>query len=206
MKTLIINAHPTPEQSHTQSFFKEVVTSLENVSYIELTKNLPKLEELLNYQRIIFQFPVYWYSSPAILKQWMDNTFFSGDSRLSGVELGIVAIFGVSQSQYQAGGKEKYTPSEMLRPFEMLSNHLNMIYLPPFSVFQFDYQCDNTRKALLVDYWQYIVGIKQPTFKQKGEFLIAQLKRYGIDDGIIELLENNQLEIDELNMIVGDLK
>lgn len=206
MKTLIINAHPTPELSHTQSFFKEVITPLENVSYIELTKNLPKLEELIGYQRIIFQFPVYWYSSPSILKLWLDNTFLSDDNRLSGVELGIVAIFGVSQTHYQAGGKEKYTPSEMLRPFEMLANHLKMIYLPPFSVFQFDYQCDNTRKRLLVDYWQYVIGVKQPSFKQKGEFLIKQMQRYGVDSSIIELVENNQLEIDELNMIVGDLK
>lgn len=206
MTTLIINAHPTPDYSHTQSFFKEVMTSLENVTYIELTKKMPKLEELIGYQRIIFQFPVYWYSSPAILKQWIDNTFLSDDNRLSGVELGIVAIFGVSQAHYQAGGKESYTPSEMLRPFEMLANHLNMNYLSPLSVFQFDYQCNNQRKGLLMDYWQYIVGVKQPNFKQKGEFLIEQMKRYNIDSSIINLVENNQSEIDELNMIVGDLK
>lgn len=205
MKTLIINAHPTPEQSHTQSFFKEVIMSLSNVSYIELTKHLPTIEEILGYERIIFQFPVYWYSSPALLKNWLDNTFLSDENRLKNVELGLVTIFGVSQSHYQAGGKERYTPSEMLRPFEMLANHLGMIYLPPFTVFQFDYLCDNARKSLLVDYWRYILGVKQPTFKQKGEFLIEQMKRYEIDSSIIDLLEHNQSEIDELNMIVGDL-
>lgn len=205
MKTLIINAHPAPESSHTQSFLKEVITSLPEVSYIELVKQLPTIDDLLGYDRIIFQFPVYWYSGPALLKTWLDQTFLSNERRLNGVELGLVAIFGVSQSHYQAGGTEKYTPSEMLRPFEMLANHLNMVYLPPFALFQFDYQCDNTRKALLVDYWHYIIGSKQPTFKQKGEFLIEQLKRYRIDATIIDLLEQNQVEIDELNMLVGEL-
>ncbi|MBS4770315.1 NAD(P)H-dependent oxidoreductase [Carnobacteriaceae bacterium zg-ZUI240] len=205
MKTLVLSAHPTPLQSHSQSFFKETVQSLKEVTYIELVNEQPNVEQLMQYDRIIFQFPVYWYSAPSLLKNWMDETILGDDRRLNGIEFGIVAVFGVSKSHYQAGGKALYTPSEMLRPFEMFANHLGMVYLPPFCVFQFDYMCPKDKQLLLVDYWQYVCGVKNPTFKQRGEFLISALRLFETSPHLIEAIEDKQQEIDELQMIVGDL-
>lgn len=206
MKTLVINAHPTPSTSHTQSFFKETLFGIETVDYIELVHTSVTFNDLLAYKRIIFQFPVYWYSSPALLKSWIDDTLVSHDERLKGIELGIVPIFGTSKAQYQAGGSQHYTPSEMLRPFEMIANHLGMTYLTPFSVFQFEYLCEKQRKQLLMAYWLYVCGPKNPTFKEKGEFLVSCLKRYETSQHIIDLITDNQYEIDNLTMVLGELQ
>ncbi|WP_313367145.1 NAD(P)H-dependent oxidoreductase [Sphingobacterium mizutaii] len=32
-------------------------------------------EVLLRHQAIVFQYPIYWYSKPAILKHWFDEVF-----------------------------------------------------------------------------------------------------------------------------------
>lgn len=49
MKTLIIMAHPNIAQSQFNRAWQT---------------------ELKQHDRLIFQFPLYWYSTPPLLKQW----------------------------------------------------------------------------------------------------------------------------------------
>src|SRR5699024_11374121 len=65
--------------------------------------------------RVIFQFPFYWYSSPAFLKQWQDEVLTEGfahggaQGELAGKEFGLIFMLGVHEREYQAGGRELYT-------------------------------------------------------------------------------------------------
>jgi glutathione-regulated potassium-efflux system ancillary protein KefG len=84
MKTLILISHPKFEDSGTQQFLKTSFYSLDDVKYqvidelygqsdsIDIEKEQSALK---GFDRIIFQFPMYWYSSPASLKQFMDDVF-----------------------------------------------------------------------------------------------------------------------------------
>lgn len=78
---LIILGHPDWERSLAN---KEIVNGLVNSEvYIEV-RHLQHLypdfkidikkeqEALLRHKNIVFQFPFYWYTMPAILKQWFD--------------------------------------------------------------------------------------------------------------------------------------
>ncbi len=65
-----------------------------------------ELQLLAQHDRIIFQFPFYWYSSPAHLKIWQDNVLERAAHGLKGKELGIVLTTGVAEKEYQAGGKK----------------------------------------------------------------------------------------------------
>ena len=129
MQTLIIVSHPTLADSNAQRFLWESLPA-EGVTWHHLESVYPdgqidreaEQQQLLQYDRIIFQFPFYWYSSPALLKQWQDVVLTEGfaygadGSRLSGKEFGLVLALGVNEREYQAGGREGFTISELTRP------------------------------------------------------------------------------------------
>ena len=93
MRTLIIVSHPTIETSLNQQFFKEATENL-TVTWHHLEKHYPdwtidrdtELELLKTHDRIIFQFPLYWYSAPAHLKLWEDTVLEHADEFLKGKE------------------------------------------------------------------------------------------------------------------------
>lgn len=163
MRTLIIISHPTMEESLNQQFFKEASSGL-SVTWHHLESSYPdgkidvkaELQLLAQHDRIIFQFPFYWYSSPAHLKIWQDNVLEQAAHVLEGKELGIVLTTGVAEKEYQAGGKEEYTISEFLRPYQRIANKFHMTYLPPFVLAQFMYLSQEKRWEKLIAYQQYL--------------------------------------------------
>lgn len=148
MKTIIVFAHPNLESSVVN---KAWLTSLpkdnENLTVHDLYKTYEGKEidveaehQLLEqYDRIIFQFPLYWYSSPYLLKKWMDEVFTYGwcygsnGDKLKGKELGVVVSTGGPQEAYRAGGFNHYTLSELLRPFQATANLVGATYLPVYA-------------------------------------------------------------------------
>lgn len=82
-KTLVIMAHSNPSESKINKRIKE---SLENEDSI-IFKDIKTLysdynfdikkeqEDILKVDKIVFQFPVYWFTAPSILKQWVDDVF-----------------------------------------------------------------------------------------------------------------------------------
>ena len=82
MKTLVILAHPNMENSRINKRWKEELEKYpDKITVHELYKeypdwniNIEKEQELLEkHNNIIFEFPLYWYSSPPILKKWLDE-------------------------------------------------------------------------------------------------------------------------------------
>lgn len=204
MKTLIIVSRPNIEESTVQNFLKASLPADENITWKYLSEDEKydkklEQEELLNNDRIIFQFPLYWYSAPAALKRWIDEILdgdfaFSGNDVLAGKELGLVVSTGISEKQFQAGGKEQFTFSEMLRPFEMMANKLKMKYLKPLTISQFEYQSENQKMKLLITYQQYL-QLRKFDFSSKLDWFVDQSKKRDLDvlsDTLI--LKKNELE------------
>ncbi len=107
MKTLILISHPQFEDSGTQQFLKTSFYSLDDVKYQVIdelytatgTIDIEKEQNALrDFDRIVFQFPMYWYSSPASLKRFMDDVFtrnyIVAKRSLKTKELGIVVSLG----------------------------------------------------------------------------------------------------------------
>lgn len=101
---------------------------------------------LLKHDRIILQFPLYWYSSPPLLKKWFDDVlmhgwaFGSGGDKLKSKEFMVATTTGGSDKEYRSGGFNRYTLSELLRPIERTLNRCGAEFLPPFVTY-------NTTKA-----------------------------------------------------------
>src|SRR5260370_35541951 len=79
-RLLILFAHPALHQSRVNQLLLSSVQSLPGVNVNDLYESYPNFHVnvareqalLLEHDVIIFQHPFYWYSSPAILKQWQD--------------------------------------------------------------------------------------------------------------------------------------
>ena len=147
-KVLILFAHPALEKSRVQKELIRHVRNLECVTFRDLYEAYPdldinvKLEQklLLEHDIIIFQHPFYWYSSPAITKQWMDLVlehgwaYGSGGVALAGKKLMNVISCGGPRIAYSPDGRNRFTIRQFLAPFDQTAALCKMTYLPPFAV------------------------------------------------------------------------
>ena len=148
MKTLVILAHPNIEASRVNRRLIEEVRKHSEItvhelysSYPDWVIDVPREQVLLeSHDRIVFQFPLYWYSTPPLMKKWQDDVLTYGwaygsqGKKLQGKELLIATSIGGRQEVYQAGGSNHFTMSEILRPLHATANMCKMTYLPAFVV------------------------------------------------------------------------
>ncbi|MGY3766457.1 NAD(P)H-dependent oxidoreductase [Vagococcus vulneris] len=189
IKTIVIVGHPSPADSGCQQFLRESA-QLEQVEYYIATNQMDYQqvkrvqEHLVEFDRIIFQFPMYWYSVPGHFKMWIDTVFENSERNnlFSGKEFGLVINYGVKSSDFQAGRKERYTLSELCRPFESFANKLGMIFLPIFSISQFYYLTSSEMKRLAVDYQQYLTKKNSNDFLSKEVWIQQRLNLFAVQE------------------------
>lgn len=147
-RILILFAHPALEKSRVQYRLLKAAQSLAGVTchdlyqlYPDFMINVDKEQALLTeHDIIVFQFPLYWYSTPAILKEWQDLVLEYGfaygknGNALKGKLFASVISAGGSRVAYQTDGMNHFTLAELLRPLEQTANLCGMNYLPPFVI------------------------------------------------------------------------
>lgn len=88
--------------------------------------------------RVVWKFPVYWYSVPVLLKAWEDVVVSYGwaygtnGTTLHGKELMVAVSLGASAEKYQHDGSVHYTVNELLCPFQATSNLISATFLTFF--------------------------------------------------------------------------
>lgn len=148
MKTLVIIVHPTMENSLINKRWKEELEKFsEKFTVHDLYEacpdgniNVEKEQKLIEaYDKIIFQFPFYWFSSPPLLKKWFDEVLLYGWAygsksgyKLKDKKIALAISTGVDQKGYSESGKYKYTMDELLRPFELTFGYVKADYKNPF--------------------------------------------------------------------------
>ena len=145
-KILVLFAHPALQKSLAHKSLFNEIQNIEGITCHELYDAYPdsfidiKHEQtlLLNHDIIVFQFPLYWYSCPAILKEWQDlvleHGFAYGENgdKLAGKKLMLAISTGGSANSYSDSGYNEHDISEFLLPFSQMSKICNLEYLPPF--------------------------------------------------------------------------
>ena len=147
---LILFAHPALEKSRVNVALGEAVAEMPGVTFCDLYERYPafdiRVEEqqrlLSQHELIVLQHPFYWYSSPAILKEYQDLVlahgwaYGSGGTALRGKRMLQVITTGGSESSYSPEGLNRYSVRELLRPFERTAALCGMDYLPPFIAYE----------------------------------------------------------------------
>jgi len=89
---------------------------------------------------VVFQFPVQWYSMPALLKHWVDTVlehgwaYGRGGNALKDKDFWMVATTGGTEASYGEGGYHHRPFSDFLPPIEQTVLFCGMRWLPPFIV------------------------------------------------------------------------
>lgn len=148
MKTLIIAAHPDLQSSRVNRAWTDTMKQQPDTTvhvlyeaYPDRRIDIAQEQALLDrHDRIIFQYPLFWYSTPPLLKQWFDEVlaygwaFGPGGDHLKGKEIGVAVSTAGTEASYQPGGYNLFTIRDIMKPMESLANYVSAQYLPPFAL------------------------------------------------------------------------
>jgi glutathione-regulated potassium-efflux system ancillary protein KefG len=143
---LVLFAHPKYEHSDANHALINSIKNLDNVHIRDLYELYPDFninvqeeqEALFEHDVIIWQHPLYWYSCPPLLKQWIDLVleygwaYGPGGIFLKNKFILNAITSGGNSAVYSQEGKNRFTIAEFLRPFEQTAYLCNMRYLPYF--------------------------------------------------------------------------
>jgi glutathione-regulated potassium-efflux system ancillary protein KefG len=147
-RILVLFAHPVLERSRVNRRLVDAIRGLSGVTvhdlyeaYPTLAIEVPREQELLReHDVVVFQHPFYWYSTPAILKEWQDLVlehgwaYGPGGTALRGkITLNAISTGGPAAA-YRADGYNRFTVRQLLAPWEQTANLCEMRFLAPFVV------------------------------------------------------------------------
>lgn len=147
-RVLVLFAHPVLERSRVNRRLVGEIEGMENVFIHDLYEVYPTLDIdvrreqqlLVDHDVIVFQHPFYWYSAPAILKEWQDLVlehgwaYGEGGTQLRGkITLNAITTGG-PEAAYRKGGYNRFTMRELLAPWDQTAHLCGMKFLAPFAV------------------------------------------------------------------------
>ncbi|MBL7743823.1 MAG: NAD(P)H-dependent oxidoreductase [Chitinophagaceae bacterium] len=147
-KLLVLFAHPALEKSRVHARLLRHVHHLDGLTFHDLYEEYPDFdinvkreqELLLRHDIIVWQHPFYWYSCPAMIKQWEDLVLEHGwaygknGNMLAGKKIFNAISSGGSKEAYSPTGRNRFTIPQLLTPFDQTAVLCNMQYLPPFVI------------------------------------------------------------------------
>lgn len=145
-RVLILFAHPAFHRSRANRALVEAVRGLDGVTVHDLYEVYPDLmidvprEQLLleSHDAIVFQHPFYWYSAPALIKEWLDLVlthgwaYGDGGTALVGKSWLTAITSGANAESYSPAGGNRWSVEEFLRPFEATAQLCGMRWEKPF--------------------------------------------------------------------------
>lgn len=145
-RVLVLFAHPALEKSRLNRRLMAAVQSLEGVTFHDLYQAYPDFhirvereQELLEENDVvIFQHPLFWYSTPALLKEWQDLVLEHGwaygsrGTALRGKWWLHVVTAGGRETAYRPEGHNQYGVQELLVPLRQTARLCGLEWLPPF--------------------------------------------------------------------------
>jgi len=129
-KILVVLGHSNYKNSLSNKTIVEKIKDSENIT----VRNLDDISEncqfdveaeqtaLSGADVIVFQFPLHWYSVPAILKKWMDDVFTfgfaygPGGDKLTGKKVIFSLTTGGPTEAYSPDGDKGYTVEQFIAP------------------------------------------------------------------------------------------
>ncbi|EGU42091.1 MULTISPECIES: NAD(P)H-dependent oxidoreductase [Vibrio] len=197
-RVLVLFAHPSQHRSEANKPLFEQAKRIDGVTCVDLYAEYPTFKinidreqkRLLDHDIIIFQFPLYWYSTPAILKEWQDLVLEYGfaygtdGNELEGKKLLCSITAGGKQDAYQCDGYNHFTIRELLHPIEQTASLCGMDYLAPFALFGSRTALEENRIQEHVDNYKFLlealvtgkVNVKKAGKAEKLNHYVEELK------------------------------
>lgn len=148
-RVLVQLVHPAFERSRVGRALWEAAAKVEGLTLRDLYEEYPDFlidaerekRLLTEHDVVVFLHPFYWYSAPALLKEWEDLVlqfgfaYGPGGTALHGKYWWSAFTAGGDQQAYRAEGSNRYDVRTLVTPFEQTARLCGMEFLTPFVVF-----------------------------------------------------------------------
>lgn len=174
MRVLILFAHPALEKSRINRQLIDKALNFPNITVHDLYETYPDFDIDVDYEQklaeahdvILLQHPFYWYSTPALVKQWLDLVlehgwaYGSAGDALKGKYFLNVVTCGGTKNVYRSEGFNRFSVRDFLRPLEQTARLCKMTFLPPFITYgSHRLDAEDIRKAA-DDYGRVLEGLQ----------------------------------------------
>ncbi|MEM6637126.1 MAG: NAD(P)H-dependent oxidoreductase [Pseudomonadota bacterium] len=148
-KVLVYYAHPGQQYSQANAAMAERARGLEGVTFVDLYALYPRFDIrvdreqdlLLDHDVIVFQFPLFWYSTPSLIKEWLDLVLEHGfaygadGTALAGKSMMLAITAAGPSDAYRPEGFQHHDLRTFLTPLEQTARLCKMEFLPPYVLF-----------------------------------------------------------------------
>ena len=148
-RILILFAHPALQKSRVNRVLTGAVRPVKGVTLHDLYQIYPDFHIDAEHEQnlitvhyvLVFQFPLLWYSVPALVREWQDLVLEHGwayghqGTALRGKRFMSVITTGGGEEAYRKVPGNRFTVNELLAPLEQMAYVCGMEYLPPFVVY-----------------------------------------------------------------------
>lgn len=148
-RLLVYYAHPGHKYSHANLALSRAARAVDGVTFVDLYAEYPRYEigiereqkRLLENDVVLLQFPLFWYSTPSLVKEWIDLVlehgfaYGEGGDKLLGKTMMLAITAAGPEDAYAMGGYQRYSLREFLRPLEQTAVLCHMRFAPPYVLF-----------------------------------------------------------------------
>ncbi|WP_427980692.1 NAD(P)H-dependent oxidoreductase [Agarivorans sp.] len=170
-QVLVLFAHPSQERSEINRPMFKLAQQIPGVTAVDLYAEYPNFhinvdkeqQRLLAHDVVIMLFPLYWYSTPAILKEWQDLVLEYGfaygkhGNHLRGKLFMAALTAGGVEKAYQNEGYNHFSIRQLLHPLEQTAWLTGMRYLAPFALFGSRTAVEEQRLELHLNNWSQLL-------------------------------------------------
>jgi len=200
MRVLVLFAHPAQRKSSINTAMATAARALKGVTFVGLYAEYPRFSidvdreqrRLMENDVIVFQFPVFWYSTPALLKQWQDLVLEYGfaygpqGKKLGGKQTLACVTTGGSKFDYSENGGNRRAVEHFLYPLEQTATLCGMDYLPPFVLYSANHLGDESAQHHIQSYPQLLTALRDDRLDLER---VRTLPTFGSPE-LIDLMRN----------------
>ncbi|WP_299813306.1 NAD(P)H-dependent oxidoreductase [uncultured Roseibium sp.] len=148
-RLIVYYVHPGQRFSRVNTAMAKAARAVGGITFVDLYAEYPRhdidvnreQQRLLDHDVFLFQFPLYWYSTPSLLKEWQDLVLQHGfaygheGDRLSGKTMMLAITAGGPEEAYTPEGYQNFPLRVFLTPLEQTARLCGMSFAAPYVLY-----------------------------------------------------------------------
>ena len=178
-RVIVYYAHPGHKHSRANRAMAAAARAVDDITFVDLYSEYPRFDididleqrRLLDHDLIVFQFPMFWYSTPALIKEWEDLVlehgfaYGAGGDRLAGKRMLLAITAAGPMDAYQPDGYQCFPVRTFLTPLEQTARLCQMQFTPPYLLFSsLSAPEDGSLETHVADYRALLEGARDDRF------------------------------------------
>ena len=146
---LVYYAHPGHKHSLANKAMMTAAKKVAGITFVDLYAEYPRFEididleqqRLLDHDVIVLQFPMFWYSTPSLVKEWLDVVLEYGfaygadGDKLSGKCMILAVTAAAQKDVHIKAGYKNFPIRTILTPLEQTAKLCRMTFLAPYVLY-----------------------------------------------------------------------